>query len=423
MAGGAQVAGVGAGTVAAGAAKGGLTVKILAGVVLAGALAGGLSAFGFRRSEPLATAPLASPPAGAAEQKGERVYDLVPLGRSGFMNHQSMFLWTGPAGSSRVSSLYGMQTDNDGNVYAVTKAMVGRGGSEGGVTHECVVMKWDRKTDMFTRLAGGARGAALDGPGEMAQLNYQWYSGGGSAIDRRRGYFFFTDNVNGLIRRVDIKNGYVTTIGREVAQANAVAADQDGVVYIHATYGKAAGLYRLTPEGEPGKETYKSERIGLPIGVGGLTLLADAKRGKVYSLGRGSDIATVQVWDLKAGSGGPVKPAPIATPNGSKADYFQSDGPLEGARFWCPHGSGISPDGRHLYLGGGDENTIRRIDVDGKRVSSLVSLPDGRFTWIERREKKNGLPYGGHYMSEALDGSLYFECEGVVYRLRPEGER
>ena len=60
------------------------------------------------------------------------------------------------------------------------------------------------------------------------------------------------------------------------------------------------------------------------------------------------------------------------------------DGPVATANFNCPSFIGVAPDGSAIYVGGGDENTIRRVKDEGSglRVSTLQQ--DG--TWIERIE-------------------------------------
>jgi RNA polymerase sigma-70 factor (ECF subfamily) len=422
------VIGQGSAVAAAGtAAKGGLIVKIVAGVLLAGALAGGLSAFGFRHSEPPPAAQ-AAPPA-AAEEKGERIYQCEQLLRVHFAPGYSEFVWAGPRTSAHNYKFEGLAADNDGNVYGAVKGQVGRGGAEGGVAYECVIMKYDPKTERLTRLAGGARGAALDGPGEMAQLNYQFYSGGGLQIDSKRGYLYLSDVVNGTIRRISTKDGRVTTVAPDLKPAASAAVDQEGVVYVHVPYTAKRGLYRLTPEGQPGAETYRVERAGEAGNADGSFIVADAKRGKVYNGGRGGDISTVQVWDLKAGGGAPVKPVPIATPSvkdtNAVTQCWKSDGPLEGAVFYCPVNLNISPDGRYLYIGGGDEPTYRRIDVDGRRVSSLYRLADGRFTWKERKEGQDIFNDGSpSAFCEVENGTCYAGASAHgLFRLKPVGRQ
>ncbi len=393
-------------------AKGGYTMKILAGIIFAGALAAGVAVVSGRGvTPPLPSTPLGAGPA-EATPAAERVYTCSRVLSGGRLRSYSEWVTCGPRKMARVYKLNGVAADNQGNVYGLVKAQVGRGGSEGQHAYECVIVKLDPKTDRVTRLAGGARGGALDGPGEIAQFQYQFYSSGGFKIDPERGYLYVTSN--GQVRRIRTSDGYVTTIAPEIKGVSGAAVDQEGVVYAGVPHRDKKGIWRLTPQGPKGKETYKVERVSAK-GWGGY-LEADAKRGKVYGAGRGGNIGTVQVWDLSAGKF-PVTPQAIAKPNGSKAKYYASDGPLEGATFWCPCGLSRSPDGRYLYFGGGDEYTYRRIDVDKRRISSLYQSngyhrykgrtdPAYRFTWKERKAEQHLFPWPLASF-EAPDGKFY----------------
>lgn len=363
-----------------------------------------------------------NPDQAAQSESVERVYSAEQLFRVQYSPVYSEFVWVGPRLSTYNYKFEGLAVDLEGNVYGAVKGQVGRGATEGNVAYECVIMKYDPKTERLTRLAGGARGGSLDGPGEIAQFNYQFYSGGGLRIDKKRGYLYLADFVHRTIRRINIKDGYVTTVAPEIKPAVSVAVDQEGKVYIHVPGGDKRGLYCLTPEGTPGAETYKVERVGEKADGG--WIVADAKRGKVYSVGRGDDSNTIQVWDLKAGAGGVVKPAPIATPSGAhKGDMvrecWKSDGPVADGRFYCPANLNISPDGRYLHFGGGDEYTYRRIDVDQRRTMSLWKLPDGHYTWKARTENQSLFAWPSA-CCETEDGIFYIgSSEHGLHRLTP----
>jgi hypothetical protein len=86
-------------------------------------------------------------------------------------------------------------------------------------------------------------------------------------------------------------------------------------------------------------------------------------------------------WDLKAGGKFfgvlPGSHNPACQPLRKQ----MATGPFKGSFFWCPGGLGFGPgdpDCRYLYMGGGDEANMYRLDLQKQEWIKLVRTTDGK---------------------------------------------
>jgi DNA-binding beta-propeller fold protein YncE len=189
---------------------------------------------------------------------------------------------------------------------------------------EHVVLRLDLPSGRLTLVAGkfGERGS-YDGPGLTARFSRPY----DVAISADNSFALIADADNRTIRRLDLRTSEVLTIAGRVGQRGF----DDG----------------------PGDEATFSTPLGLAISPdNSFALVADGFLVRRIDLVEGS-VATL------AGQGG-------------SAGY--ADGPLSDARFFSAHGISLSNDGTFALLSDSQAHTIRRLDLLGEQVTTLVGL-------------------------------------------------
>ncbi|MBN2133693.1 MAG: sigma-70 family RNA polymerase sigma factor [Sedimentisphaerales bacterium] len=240
---------------------------------------------------------------------------------------------------------------------------------------------YDPKTDRYMTIVGcGARGGGIDGPFSRVRLGGWGYSSsGGMAGGRSSRYIYYTSTLAGqsTLRRLDFEKrvsevapGNVEVTGREIyVYEDGYFVRQNTSLRKYAHDGKLVKEYTL----EPGPR----ESLG-PY---------DPKNDRIYGSSREGSGASAETswvvwgWDLKAdGKFFGVIPAsrnPACKPLRKQC----ATGPFKGSFFYCPGGLGFGPGdpaGRYLYMGGGDEANMYRLDLEKQEWIKLVRTADGK---------------------------------------------
>jgi hypothetical protein len=348
-------------TAAGSAVKGGLIVKISLGMAAVGLAAGGvLLAVGGKAEESAKPASKFSTP---ATDPGAEWEDKGPWGGSGGSGNYAYGYLDGP----RREAMFYCKPGGPGAVF-----------TEDGATN--IVRIHDPKTDRYMTLIGsGARGSGRDGPFSRIRLGGWGYSSsGGMAGGGSSRYSYYTSTLAGkaTLRRMDFTKrvselapGNVEVTGREIfvfEDGYFVRGGTSLRKYSHD--GKVVKEYTL----EPGPR----ESLG-PYDPKNDRLYGSSREG----VGTPGNSWVVWGWDLKAGGKFFGLLPAMREPENQPLRKQMATGPFKGSFFWCPGGLGFGPgdpDYRYLYMGGGDEANMYRLDLQKQEWVKLVRTADGK---------------------------------------------
>jgi hypothetical protein len=273
---------------------------------------------------------------------------------------------------------------------------------------ENILREYDPKTDRFmTSIGCGALGSGIDGPFSRIRLGGWGYSSGGgmaSGGSSRYGYYTTTQDGKATLRRLDFaKRVSEPAPGNVEVTGGEICVFEDGYFVRRGT-----SLRKLSHDGkliteytiEPGPR----ESLG-PY---------DPKNDRMYGSSReGAGPSreaswVVWGWDLKAGGKFfgviPGSHNPACQPLRKQC----ATGPFKGSLFYCPGGLAFGPgdpDYRYLYLGGGDEANIYRLDLQKQEWLKLVRTADGK------RWRFGEAP--GQVQAWAAGGGIYWAGDGT----------
>ena len=186
------------------------------------------------------------------------------------------------------------------------------------------VRKIEISTGRVATLCGSGKKDSVDGPARVASLSPHGIAKAGS-------YLYVTDYENNNIRKIDIGTGYVSTFAGGGGKGYKGAGADDGI-------GTAASFNYPWGIATDGSNLY----------------VADSQNNKLRKI----VIATGAVSTL-AGGGGQGR-------NGAGL----SDGIGTNAAFYNP--AGLTTDGNSLYVVDRDNNTIRKIDLATRMVTTVL---------------------------------------------------
>lgn len=267
----------------------------------------------------------------------------------------------GPATAAKLHEPYEVRFDSTGNIFWVER-----------LSHS--VRKYDAKTGIITTIAGtGTAGfSGDDGPATRAQLNEPHSIG----FDKS-GNLYICDVRNHRIRKVDMKNGKISTFAgtgeKKPTPDGAVAStaplngpralDFDGSGNLWVALREGNAVYRIdarsgtvhhvagtgkkgfTGNGGPAKDAELSGPKGLAVGPQGNVFLADTESHSIRML----DVAN-----------GTIK---LIAGTGVRGDGQEHD-PLA-CQLARPHGVFVDKDGS-IFIGDSDANRVRVIRPGAK---------------------------------------------------------
>lgn len=277
-----------------------------------------------------------------------------------------------------------------------------------------VVYKYDLEKNRAWQIAWAGPWGCQGGLAECARFGGGGYHRGmGVGADGKCARVF--DRANGGITwRIDLEKGTVAPApgADKIKGAVIRGAGESGAKYFAHDDAK---LKKMLPDGtvqDTGVTLQGPLRISTFFGA----VAVNEKLGRMYATARDprGPFGIVWYWDMKTG-----KAHWIAGPKkGQDAKgLVLGSGPCDKIKFWCAGGLAFGPDRgeRYLYLGGGDESTCSRIDLEKKYVHKLVKAdPKGdRSLWHfadgrQNKEYRFGDPY--KWSSSTIWGS-----EGEFY--------
>lgn len=286
----------------------------------------------------------------------------------------------------------------------------------------CGLYKYDARKKRVITLSAGAPYGKFGGTIETLRLARGGYMRSmGMAADPSGKFLKIYDrNNNGCWWQVDLESGSVEPApGAASVQGSAVrGGTPDGSLYFAMGDGK---LKKLLPDGRTVRDLGVTLEGPLSISTFSGDMVVSEKTGRLFAMSRDPQgpWGIVWYWDMKTGKAtGIAGPKKGETPD--KA-FNCASGPADKVSFWCASGVTLGPDmgERYVYLGGGDESTCSRIDIEKKYVTKMIPA-DARdrslWTFGEGRQNKEyrfGDPYcwpgapgwggdGEYYMSWAL---------------------
>lgn len=360
------------GAAASAAAKGGMGMKLVAGIVLAGAVAAGVAAVSGRGGG----GTHASPAGGGG---GNEVYSgEVVLGQ---------FTQGGSYGPGRIAQ----GTISTDRIFSAQRKRLYWFLGENGRENANGLLSYDPETGLKEIVAGSGGIGDLDGPREAWRAATWHYQEAGIGLDDEKGTLYVLSSSK--VKAISLEDGSMRTVA-EPGRLKALCLGADGNIYC-SSY---KGVLRVDPA--TGKDTVLSTepfpgKDGVPWGY----MAADIKRGKLYGHRRGA----VYQLDLKTG-----KFSMLCGGGGSFAA-----GPFKDAGWYCPSGATMTLDGRYLIVGGGDQQTYTRLDLEKRRRDLLVRRGKGaetRWTWGDPGNKKDPgvLPWPGSVAVDANTGDMYY---------------
>jgi RNA polymerase sigma-70 factor (ECF subfamily) len=365
---GASTIGVGTGSGAAGAAKGGLTVKIGLGIAAAGLVAGAtVWAVGGKSGEP------AKPPA-AAEKKSQ--FDTPVWHPDARWECDSKW-----AGTDLVSELGGPRQEamyryNFGH-FEDPIAFDAQGGPYG-------LRGYDAQKERLHFIAGSGRGF-MDGPFSRARwggIGYVSYSSSALSPDRR--FQVRTDPANGgAVRILDFKEQIIRTALPPGSGAQAMVINSKGEVLVLLGKGRLVTIDPVTAK-TTGEITLMATD-GLSLGFGkGLAL--DEKRNRLYASGtvvnQGGKLWHVWYFDLN--DGGSFHGVLAGEKSGPNNGYA---GPFDGYKGYAEQSIAFGPDDpdrRFIYMQCTDTRVFMRLDLEKRIVAACSELPGNQVMFIEQ---------------------------------------
>ncbi len=335
---------------ASAAAKGGTAMKMIAGVVLAGALAAGVALMSGGGRVP-SSLPAEAPKGERKDPASDQAYRVKMLVRS------SENTLDGPIGQAECidGGKKGLDLDDAGNWYWINCG-------------NPVLSGYDRGDGRVRTLAGSGACGLGDGPLERARFGGWSYVNNSllAASGDGRHVFVRDQKAGGAWRHIDLETGMVRTLenfrgGKEKGMF-IVVRDKSGGVYAFRTSGAAVPECRgykplkVAPFGTSKNKAMKLDSCAL-----------DVERMRFYWHARGP----IMACDLKTG-----KVTTIVASTNKKP--VPAGKPFAGLKLWCPSGMSISPAGRFVYVGGGDNGTCHRLDLQKQEAHDMGCLPGGR---------------------------------------------
>ncbi len=255
---------------------------------------------------------------------------------------------------------------------------------------EFVLRKYYPEMERYITISGGACGY-MDGPLSRARFAGWTYGSGGPRGARSTDgkMLFFTEPKMGtVVRVIDFEKKEVRTIAK-VKGIIAMTADEKGNLW---TVGWGNRCVVLDPTGKKIKEmrlsnelpsTYKGKPFPYakqPLVGHGFCTVYDTVRKVLWGFKRNG--LYLWYWDLN--NGGRV--VPVLWDWGKQSRGMCVTGPFDGTKMHCPGGIRFGPDDpehRFLYMGGGDDTTFYRLDLE-KREWVMFGPPPEE----EQRAKK-----------------------------------
>jgi hypothetical protein len=330
-------------------------------------------------------------------------FDAIPVA---FLARTPWFSIQGPALQAFGNINFAAQGPN-GEIY-FTRGELGHDGASPGVW----VLDNGRIHCLLCNEGKGYR----DGPAAMALFDPRGQEGYGPemdvAVNKATGDLFLADGWNHRIRKVSKATGawMVSTFaggGSVVMQPGQDynATDVDLPVYVAVTVDGSGNvwttdnqgqLYRITPSGTvrvmAANYTHISDVVDMDTDTAGNVYLV--VRGSVNQIAKYSTDGVLAQF----------------TGTDTDPQHRLWDGPIATAKFNCPSFIAVAPDGNAMYVGGGDENTIRRIKYAGSewRVSTLQE----NGTWNEWLDFESGKGNGGGWN---VGSPRFVDANGDLY--------
>jgi hypothetical protein len=370
---GASTIGVGTGSGAAGAAKGGLIVKIGLGIAAAGLVAG--TAFW------AVGGGAESPPVAAAEKKSK--FD-TPVWHPDARWEREIWCHGG-----KYSDIGGGNVD--GPRMEVLWDQVSPPLPAFQVTGPIKMLYHDDRADRIHSVTRGARGT-LDGPFSRARWGGSSYGALGLVVvtpDRR--YCYVTDPYNrGALRVFDFKEQMVSTV-TEIASLSIQAATMNskGHLVLLVSGGR---LVTLDPAASAGKRIVSDVKIkDVPLGRGaGIAL--DEVHNRLYCTG-GLAEKKWFVWYLDLNDGGTFHGVLAGKETGPRGAYCGPFDNYEGYAECSVYFGPDDPNKRFLYMRATDTGGFMRLDLERRMVAAFASPPrnqKGTYLFIESGNQHEG---------------------------------
>jgi DNA-binding beta-propeller fold protein YncE len=298
------------------------------------------------------------------------------------------------------------------------------------------------RADARVRTLAGQCGTPGSSDGTLHQARFN--SPRGLALSEQTETLFVADAESATVRAIDLKAGSVRTLAGAAGQHEA----RDGAT-------AAARLVRpIALALDPGRQRlYVAESVGpgsltgFPMGRAALRLI-DLLSGQTSTLAGGDraaapldgplSTATFQSPAALALAGGQLfvaepglatirlirlEDGTITTLAGKIGETGPADGSFAEARFDTPSGLAVSAGEQALYVTDSGTNSIRRIDLNARHVT----------TWLGDPAVSGGFPSGVQQRFDAATlyfpsapviagGGLAYVSEGAVYLARPQKE-
>jgi hypothetical protein len=239
--------------------------------------------------------------------------------------------------------------------------------------YENVFRAYDPKTDRYMTVIGCGSEGTIDGPFSRVRLGGWGYSSTGgmaSGNSSRYKYMSTREGNKDILRRLDFKKRVLERAATDVDVTGCQICGFEGGFFLL----KGNNLRKVSDDGKLLAEYTLDKAPRESLGP------YDQKNDRLYGSsreGRGGWVAWG--WDLKAG-GKFIGLLPAGrSPEDPPLRKQMATGPFKGSFFWCPGGLGFGPggpDGRYLYMGGGDEANMYRLDLEKQEWIKLVPTAD-----------------------------------------------
>ncbi len=239
----------------------------------------------------------------------------------------------------------------------------------------CGLYKYDAKKKRVIALSSGCPYGKQGGTIETMRLARGGYARTMSLqVDPSgKALKIYDRNNGGIWWQVNLETGVVTPAegADNIADTTVRGSTSDGSLYFAKNDGK---LKKLLPDGKSIQDLGVTLESPLHISTFDGRLVVSEGTNRLYAMSRDphGPWGIVWYWDMKTGKATRVAGAQ----KGEKPDdtFRLASGPAEKVSFWCASGISLGPDRgeRYVYLGGGDETTISRIDLAKKYVTKLI---------------------------------------------------